>query len=115
MLLIRSVAVTSSVLTKENVSELWKAQKQWLEMLNKLSETFSGEKLLIRQENLHEVETCMNKWNEMALFILKSRIDPSSLQLESVTDQLQSVTSLVSKIEDYMKHLSFRTSGENGK
>ena len=96
---------------------MWQAQKHWLHILNKLSEAFSGETLLFLLEKLHKVKACMNKWNETALFILKSHIKPSSISIEKQplsNDEQQSLAMLVHKLTNYIKYLSARTSGENG-
>lgn len=91
--------------------------------MNHLSETFSGEILLDRQDKLHDSRECMSQWSEAGLSIVQRRIKPS-FQVESIPDtvslsdemsaQRESITSLVSKIVSCMKDMSIRTSGENG-
>ena len=116
-------SLTDTSLDSNTVHQLWGALTDWLKALNHLSETFSGEILLDRQDKLQDSRECMSQWSEASLSIVQRRIKPS-FQMESISDTVssshemnakrESITSLVREIVSYMKDLSIRTSGENG-
>ena len=108
-----STAVSVDPMEKIKIEELWQALTNWLKVLNQLSETFSGETLLNRVDNLQLLKHETSQWNDNALSILQRRVQENPS--EGNDAQKESVTSLMSDVDTCMKGLSVRTSGENGK
>ena len=109
----------TSTLDKNDYCVLWQALVEWLKVLNELSETFSGEILLERQEGLQEIQKLMREWSEMALSVTHHHITPHTVESvtgdESVVVQdKEGLCSLVDQIKEFTKDLAVRTSGENG-
>ena len=119
-------------------NSLWKAILSWLQTLNELSEMFSGEVLLERQEHLQEIELSMKRWSEMALSVIQHHITPGPVETiaehsnesqekleggvavggeksqEKLVHSAEGLNSLVADVNMFIKDLSVRTSGENG-
>lgn len=124
-------------------NNLSQAISSWLHSLNTLSEIFSGETLLNRQEHLLQIEQSMKKWSEISVSIVQHHVRPSMDKrkgkrshdsLEERTDvyeslangqdeqlqhspsvhSLEGVNAVLADVKVYGKDLSIRTSGENG-
>ncbi len=121
-------------------NSLSQAVSNWLQLLNELSDIFSGEVLLERQEQLIELEKSMKKWSDISVSVVQHHVSPCSKNITKVTSShdrldkhddltnecddghghhvpvhsMEGVNIMVGELNIYVKDLAVRTSGENG-
>lgn len=94
---------------------------QWQAALNALSDQFSGEHLLERQEKLQELQSAVAEWSDLILCVMRRHPDsqegdeqPERAQTPTI-DSRKIMLSVNNKIDSFMKNVTSRMCGENGK
>lgn len=106
-------------LGKSDTERLWRAMARWHAALNSLSEQFSGELLLDRQEQLDQLQSTVAAWSNLILCVMrrhpdrKEADDPDQAHVPT-SDSHKIMLSVNSRIDSFMKGVTARTCGENG-
>ena len=93
---------------------------QWQAALNALSDEFSGELLLKRQEKLQELQSAVAEWSDLILCVMRRHPDsqegddPERPQTPT-SNSRKIMLSVNSKIDSFMKNVTARMCGENGR
>ena len=107
-------------LGKGDAEKLWKVMVQWQAALNALSDQFSGELLLERQEKLQELQSAVAEWSDLILCVMRRHPDsqdgddPERARTPT-SDSRTIMMSVNGKIDSFMKNITARMCGENGR
>ena len=94
---------------------------QWQAALNALSDQFSGELLLERQEKLQELQSAVAEWSDLILCVMRRHPDSQEGDEQAerprtpTIDSRKIMLSVNNKIDSFMKNVTSRMCGENGR
>ena len=97
-------------LDKGNVQELFNVLKTWEEMFNSEAERFTGDALLSCEDDLLQLNTCVDLWVESAMKIFSNH----PVQDGEIHPQQSSMNELNKTVENLHNEFKLRMSGENG-
>ena len=96
---------------RSTIAKLHNDMKNWEEIFNFEVERFSGEILLSCEDNLIQMNTAVDSWNEVALTIFRQHPNVSSDERRTEHNLMISLNNEIDKLH---KNFKARMTGENG-